>query len=78
VAARTGGLAEIIEGTDAALLFEPGNARQLATTIERVLTDRALARDMQTNGREVLRSRFSWDAIATATAAVYESVISDR
>ncbi|NDH46939.1 MAG: glycosyltransferase family 1 protein [Acidimicrobiia bacterium] len=78
VAARTGGLAEIIEGTDAALLFEPGNARQLATTIERVLTDRALARDMQTKGREVLRSRFSWDAIATATATVYESVISDR
>lgn len=78
VAARTGGLAEIIEGTDAALLFEPGNARQLAAAIERVLNESALANDMQTKGREVLRSRFSWDAIATSTTAVYENVISGR
>jgi glycogen(starch) synthase len=78
VAARTGGLAEIIEGTDAALLFEPGNARQLAAAIERVLNESALANDMQNRGRDVLRSRFSWDAIATSTTAVYENVISGR
>ncbi|MFN5603102.1 MAG: glycosyltransferase family 4 protein [Actinomycetes bacterium] len=78
VAARTGGLAEIIEGTDAALLFEPGNARRLAEAIERVLTDAGLADDMQSKGKEVLRSRFSWDAIATSTVAVYERAISGR
>jgi len=78
VAARTGGLAEIIEGTDAALLFEPGNARLLADAIERVLTDRALATEMQARGRDVLISRFSWDAIAASTLEVYEQVISDR
>ena len=78
VAARTGGLAEIIEGTEAALLFEPGNARQLADAIERVLGDRTLALHMQSHGREVLASRFSWDAIATSTREVYERTISDR
>ncbi len=78
MAARTGGLAEIIEGTDAALLFEPGTARRLAEAIERVLTDTTLADDMQTKGKEVLRSRFSWDAIATSTVAVYERAISGR
>ena len=78
VAARTGGLAEIIEGTEAALLFEPGNARQLADAIERVLGDRTLAHHMQSHGREVLASRFSWDAIATSTREVYERTISDR
>ena len=78
VAARTGGLAEIIEGTEAALLFEPGNARQLADAIERVLGDRTLALHMQSHGREVLASRFSWDAIATSTLEVYERTISDR
>lgn len=78
VAARTGGLAEIIEGTDAALLFEPGNARQLAANIENVLTNAPLAARMQSNGRHVLSSRFSWDAIAASTATVYERTISDR
>ena len=37
IVARTGGLAEIMEGTEASLMFEPGNAKELATRIERVL-----------------------------------------
>ena len=40
IAARTGGLAELIAGTGAGLLFEPGNADELAACIERVLGDR--------------------------------------
>jgi glycogen(starch) synthase len=78
VAARTGGLAEIIEGTDAALLFEPGNARGLAEAIERVLTDPALADRLQRAGRDVLSRRFSWDAIAQSTMAVYAELVSAR
>jgi glycosyltransferase involved in cell wall biosynthesis len=35
IVARTGGLAEIVEGTDAGLLFEPGNHHDLADRIER-------------------------------------------
>ena len=35
IAARTGGLAELIDGTGAGLLFEPGNADELAVCIER-------------------------------------------
>ena len=43
-----------------------------------VLGDRTLALHMQSHGREVLASRFSWDAIATSTLEVYERTISDR
>lgn len=77
VVARTGGLAEIMQGTGAGLLFEPGNAVELAEAIQRVLTDPALAADLQTHAREVLRSRYSWEAIAQSTAAVYARA-SDR
>jgi len=80
VAARTGGLAEIMEGTGAGLLFEPGNAVQLAERIETVLTDPDVAQALQSKAKEVLRSRYSWEAIARATAAVYEQIeiVSDR
>jgi glycogen(starch) synthase len=71
VVARTGGLAELIDGTGAGLLFEPGNADELATCIELVLTDRVLADDMRHCGSALLAERYSWDAIAGATAAVY-------
>jgi glycogen(starch) synthase len=71
VVARTGGLAELIEGTGAGLLFEPGNADELAACIEKVLTDHELADEMRRRGSALLADRYSWNAIAGATAAVY-------
>jgi glycogen synthase len=71
VVARTGGLAELIDGTGAGLLFEPGNADELATCIELVLTDTEMADEMRRCGAALLAERYSWDAIAGATAAVY-------
>ena len=74
IVARTGGLAEIMEDTDAGLMFEPGNAKELALCIERVLMKSEVSQKMQEQGSLVLHSRFSWDAIARATANVYRSV----
>ena len=71
VVARTGGLAELIDGTGAGLLFEPGNAAELAACIEMVLSDPDLADEMRKHGAELLAERYSWQAIAGATAAVY-------
>jgi glycogen synthase len=71
IVARTGGLAELIDGTGAGLLFEPGNADELASCIELVLTDTAMADEMRRCGAALLSERYSWDAIAGATAAVY-------
>ena len=71
IVAKTGGLAELIDGTGAGLLFEPGNAHELASCIEMVLTDDGLADEMRRRGAELLADRYSWDAIAGATSAVY-------
>lgn len=71
VAARTGGLAELIDGTGAGLLFEPGNADELAACIERVLSDHTLADGMRKRGASLLAARYSWAAIAGATELIY-------
>ena len=71
VVARTGGLAELIEGTDAGLTFEPGRPDDLANCIERVLTDRQLADELTRNARELIDRKYSWKAIAERTAQVY-------
>ncbi len=71
IAARTGGLAELIEGTGAGMLFEPGNANELATCIEMVLSDHALADEMRARGAALLGARYSWAAIAGATIGIY-------
>ena len=72
ICADTGGLAELVGGTGSALLFEPGNAAELADCIERALTDRDLAAGMVRRGHELLQATYSWDAIALRTLAVYQ------
>jgi glycogen synthase len=74
IVADTGGLAELVGGSGSALLFEPGNAGELADRIELLATDDELADSMRAKGAELLRATYSWDAIAARTAHVYDDV----
>jgi glycogen(starch) synthase len=76
IVADTGGLAELVGGTGSALLFEPGNAADLADCIERALTDDVLADELVAQGRELLQASYSWDAIASRTLGVYAEALS--
>jgi glycogen(starch) synthase len=78
IVANTGGLAELVGGTGSALLFEPGNADELANCIEQVLTDHHTADELVRRGRELLEASYSWDAIAARTVAVYLDALADR
>ena len=73
IVARTGGLAEIVEGTGAGLLFEPGNHNELAARIEQVLLDETLAESMRSRAADLLEAHYTWDAIAASTTAVYDT-----
>jgi glycogen(starch) synthase len=75
IVADTGGLAELVGGTGSALLFEPGNADELADCIERVLTDAELADELVRHGNQLLQASYSWDAIAARTIAVYDEAL---
>lgn len=78
IVARTGGLAELIVGTDAGLTFEPGNPDDLADCIELVLHDKDLAHQMTTNARHLIESKYAWDAIAISVTSVYDAAIVQR
>ncbi len=73
IVARTGGLAEIVEGTDAGMLFEPGNHHELADRIADVLADPAAADRMRVNAAALLGRTYTWDAIAAETVEVYRT-----
>ncbi len=78
VVARTGGLAEIVDGTGAGLLFEPGNHQELADRIEEIFTKPKLAASLQTTAATLLADHYTWDAIATTTIGVYVSAFSSN
>ena len=73
VVARTGGLAEIVDGTGAGLLFEPGNHHDLADRIESVLGDAAVAASMTAKAARLIDDHYTWEAIAASTVQVYET-----
>jgi len=71
IVARTGGLAEIVEGTDAGVLFEPGNHHELADRIAEVIADPRSAEWLRDNAADLLERAYTWDAIAATTVDVY-------
>jgi glycogen synthase len=71
VVARTGGLAEIVDGTGAGLLFEPGDHHDLAEQIAGVLTDTKAAGAMTKRAADLIDTTYTWDAIALTTLGVY-------
>ena len=75
IVARTGGLAEIVEGTGAGLLFEPGSRDQLADRIATVLTQPRASEGLRAKAQALLTEHYSWDAIAASTLSVYELAI---
>jgi glycogen synthase len=78
IVARTGGLAELITGTNAGVTFEPGNPDDLADAIEQVLTSHELATSLVANARDLVEHRYAWAAIARSTSHVYAEVAAAR
>ena len=71
IAARSSSLPEI--GGDAALYFDPKNARELETAIERVLRDRGLCEELIAKGKR-RAATFRWEVTAERTFAVLRNV----
>jgi glycosyltransferase involved in cell wall biosynthesis len=78
VAARAGGVPEVVEDGVNGLLVEPGDAAGLARALGRLLADRALARAMGERGRALAVSRFGIPAMCAGNLAVYQRILARR
>ncbi len=72
VAFNTGGAPEVIEEGVNGHLADPDT---LADRLARVLEDPAAAAAMGRRGRQLVEDRYSWEAVARQTVAVYEEVV---
>jgi glycosyltransferase involved in cell wall biosynthesis len=77
VVSRAGAIPEVVgdDGT-CATLVTPGDVGELEAAIEELLDDPARREAMGRAGRIRALEKFSWRAVAQATAAAYEEVIS--
>lgn len=78
IVADSGGLGEIVEHEVTGLKVEPGNPRALAAAVIRLLDDPRRGRELARAARHQALSRYSWPAIAAATAALYVATTSEH
>lgn len=74
VAARVGGVPEIVLDGETGLLFPGGDAVTLANTLEAMLADRGRAARMGRAGRARAEAEFTWKRIADQYFEIYRQV----
>lgn len=72
IAARAGGMTEIIEPGVNGLLVEPDNADELAAAVSRLLEDQPLRRQLGIHGRKRVLERYTWDAVTDGLLRAYQ------
>lgn len=78
VATRVGGTPEVVSHGRTGLLVPPGDPRELANAIERLIRDPAFAASCGSAGQADVRERFSLQRMIGRTEALYESLLETR
>lgn len=70
-----GSIREVVAADESALLFQPGNSDELASQMERILTEPDLANRLAKAGVQVIQERYTMDRILDLTESVFEKVL---
>ena len=77
VPVATSGRASLAEvAGDAALMFDPDDARSIAAAIDQMLADEGLRKRLRDAGRE-RASRFTWERTAELTVGSYRRALAE-
>jgi len=75
VTTRVGGIPELIRHQETGLLAEPGDVKQLADCLLRLMQDRDLAKRLGRNAQQYARDHLTADKMASKIEGVYRSVM---
>lgn len=78
VATEAGGAPDVLVHRETGLLVPPRDARALAEAVLKLYLDRNLASRLAQRGREAVREKYSAEAMARRTIAVYERLASGK
>ncbi len=78
VATAVGGVPEMVENNETALLVPANDPTSLANSIARVLTDREFAQRLTTNAAKLVETRYAPESYVRSLVEAYRKVINDR
>jgi glycosyltransferase involved in cell wall biosynthesis len=74
VAARVGGMIDVVKDGETGLLVQPGNSEELAESIISILSNPDLGKAMGQAGQKRVRELFSWEQVAHNMERCYQSL----
>jgi glycosyltransferase involved in cell wall biosynthesis len=77
ICSRVGGLPEIVRHGETGFLVEPGDVDELRDRLAALLADRALARRLGDNARQLVMERFTWERCAHRCLVAYTEMTSE-
>jgi glycosyltransferase involved in cell wall biosynthesis len=77
VATRVGGVPEMVEDEESALLVHARDPQKMAAAIARVLTDAQLARKLTANASALIATRYSPETYVRSLVEIYRQLISN-
>ncbi|HEX8921251.1 MAG TPA: glycosyltransferase [Pyrinomonadaceae bacterium] len=77
VATKVGGVPEMVEDEESALLVPPRDSEAMARAISRVLTDTELARRLTRNASALITTRYSPETYVRALTGIYREILSN-
>lgn len=77
VGSRTGGIPELVRPGETGLLASPGDASDLARSLERLRSDEALRARLSAGGRQLIEREFTRERQARAYVELYEEITSN-
>ncbi len=75
IATRVGGIPEAVEDEKSGILIEKKDVSSLVRSIEYLVSNEAIAKQMGIHGRRTIESKFSWKNNAKKLSEIYEGVI---
>jgi glycosyltransferase involved in cell wall biosynthesis len=78
VVTRFGGVEEVVENGRTGFVVEPGSAEALAASLERLLDDPGLSRELGGAGRRRAEQRFSVRRMVAETASLYDEILARK
>lgn len=78
IAARAGGIPDVVDEGQNGLLVPFGDIPALANGISRLVHDGAFSRELGLNGREKLLANYTWEVITDRVLAAYQELLERR
>jgi glycosyltransferase involved in cell wall biosynthesis len=78
VGTRVGGIPDLIEEDLNGFLVSPGNKKELASAVLKILSDKGLAAKMRQEGRKKMADRFSAESMVRSIEKVYSDLLKEK